>query len=1085
MYFMKHIYILFFGLLFTQTSMSQIINFPDANFKTKLVNQSNPTIDTDNDNEISVAEAAAVTGKLKIRGNGSTGRITDLTGIAYFINATEIEADDNELITVDLSSNIALIQIDLNGNDLTAIDFSNNTALEIIDVGSNPLSTLDVSSNVNLRVLSCTNMQMTSLNVNNCTQLEELNCSINQFTSLDLSTNTALKTLNAHSLTQLSTFDISNNTLLETLDCSSGGFSTLDVTNNTLLTELDCSVGQVSNLIFGSNNTVLASVECQSSPLSVIDTSMLSGLTSLILNDNQMASIDVSQNTNLEVLELNDNLLVTVDLESNPNLTNVEIENNLLESVYLRNGNNNSLSALRLRYNPKLYCLFVDNPNINYANWYRGGAVTQIATEAECDAASVVTLIPDIKFEQELISQGFDSTPSNGEIPTSKINTITALDVHSSLITDLTGIEDFSALESLNCAYNNIDLIDVSGVLTLETLNASYGGTEQVVLGNNPNLISLNLTSNNIATIDVSGLPALTGLSVGNNNLTALDVTNNLALKNVFAYNNPLTVLDLRNINIRTLNCTNTLIETLDLSNSTNMNIFYIGNNPNLTYVNFKSGGNDDIDQFYSTTFPGLPNLDTICVDDVNNLLAARIQALTSQEINVTEDCLNEITGNVYYDLDANGCDMADLTVQNLMIKSASVVDTTATFSSASGTYVNYVTANTYLTSLQSALPDYFSVSPESASTTFTDYNSADTIDFCIEATQTVNDANVTIIPIDVARPGFEATYQIALNNNGTTQLDGSLTLTYDETMMNFVSTTAVISSQTSNSITIDYLDLNPFETRLINLEFNILPPPTVNDGDIINLNAVVLPIILDNTPDDNVYDLEQIVVNSFDPNDKQVLQGTSIFEDETANYLDYIVRFQNTGTASAINVRIEDVLDEKLDWTSLQPISSSHDYRIEITNDNQVEFIYDNINLVPQSDSEELSQGYIAFRVKPKNDVEVGDIISGVADIYFDFNTPITTNTVNTEVVAPLSITDVNIETIKLYPNPAKNNIKITSNKVIEKLRVYDINGRTLKTIEMSIADYSLDISSLSKGVYFLEIESDNYKTAKRFVKH
>lgn len=729
--------------------------------------------------------------------------------------------------------------------------------------------------------------------------------------------------------------------------------------------------------------------------------------------------------------------------------------------------------------------MFVDNPNINYGNWYRGGATTLLSTEAECEAASQVTIIPDIKFEQELISQGYDSSPSNGEIPTSKINTITELDIESSNITDLTGIQDFTALEILSCAYNNIDLIDVSSVLTLKRLSANYAGAEQVVLGNNPNLTSVSLTSNNLVSLDVSGLPALTGIGLGNNDLTALDVTNNLALSALTVYGNPLVVLDLRNINIRTLNCTNTLIEYLDLSNSTNMNIFSIGNNPNLTYVNFKSGGNDNIDQIYSTTFPGLPNLETICVDDVGNLLALRIQALTDQDINITEDCLNQVTGTLQYDIGNDGCDAADFKIKNLMIQSESVVDTTATFTSVEGGYVNYVSSNTYVTSLESSLPDYFTVVPQSQTTVFTDFNNTELIDFCIQANEIVDDLNVMLLPVNPARPGFDTTYKLIFSNIGTTQLDGSVVVTFDDTMLSFLSANETIASQTTNSLTFDFTDLTPFESRTIKLEFSVFTPPIVNSDDVLVFTSEILPVNSDITPEDNSYTLEQIVVNSYDPNDKRVLQGSAIFEEEKGNYLDYIIRFQNTGTASAINVRIEDVLDAKLDWKTLQPLSSSHDYTVEVTNENKVAFIYDNINLLSQSDDEELSQGYIAFRIKPKHDVVVGDIIEGEAAIYFDFNAPIITNAVSTEIVAPLSIDQFHRQSVKLFPNPAQNALQVVSSQIIDRLTVIDMNGRTLNEIQLSNLEFNVDVSSLTKGVYFLEIQCGESKMTRKFIKN
>ncbi len=1085
---MKQIFILTLCILFAQNSISQNIIFPDSNFKTKLITQTNPTIDTNNDDEISISEAAAVTGILKIRGSGgSTGRISDLTGIEYFINATEIDAEDNELTTVDLSSNTALIWVDLNSNDLTEVDFSNNTNLETLIIGSNNLSALDLSNLSNLKVLNCGNMSMNGLNITNCSQLEELNCSINQLTNLDLSTNTELKNIQAHSLPQLTAFDISNNLLLETLECSSGGFSTLDVSNNSLLTTLRCSYGQVSNLIFGSNNTLLYSVHCEQSPLASINVSMLSGLTDLTLNDDQLSSIDVSQNLNLEVLDLDNNQLTTIDLESNPNLDDVKIENNQLQTVYLRNGNNNQLGTLRLRQNPYLYCLFVDDASINYGNWFRGGAVTLVETEEQCIAASQVTLIPDINFEKELIVQGYDTSPTNGETPTSKIEVIIDLDITLENISDLTGLEDFTALETLDCSYNPITNIDISANQALRTLSGRFMDLETINLGSSPNFIGTSLGHNELNSIDVSQLPNLGVLRVEDNNLTTVDVTNNLMLSILDVYDNPMTSLDIRNNNIRKMNATNTLIETLDFSNSDNINILYINNNPNLTYVNFKSGDNDEIQQLLSMTFSNLPNLQNACVDNVNSDLAIRIQTYTDQVVNITEDCLNEISGNVLYDINNNGCNSSDIMVRNLMIESASVVDTTATFTNLSGTYVNYVSANTYVSSIESALPDYFTVSPLATETTFTEFNEGDTVDFCIEANQTINDVNVTLIPVGFARPGFNVSYQLVYNNIGTTQLDGSITLTFDDSMMSFLNATETVASQTANTITFDYLNFNPFDTRSINLEFNVLPPPTVNDGDVLNFITEIFPETGDNTPDDNTYSFEQTVVNSYDPNDKQVLQGASIFGEDIEDYLDYIVRFQNTGSASAINVRIEDILDDKLEWTTLQPLSSSHDYRVEISNDNFVEFIFDDINLPSQSESDELSQGYIAFRIKPKINVMIGDIISGTADIFFDFNLPITTNTVSTEIVETLSVAHINTPSFNVFPNPTNSNLTVNGKFGIEKLTVIDINGRVLNTTLNNPSDNNMEISvkDLTNGIYFLKVEAPNKQETIKFVKN
>src|SRR5690606_36305982 len=140
-------------------------------------------------------------------------------------------------------------------------------------------------------------------------------------------------------------------------------------------------------------------------------------------------------------------------------------------------------------------------------------------------------------------------------------------------------------------------------------------------------------------------------------------------------------------------------------------------------------------------------------------------------------------------------------------------------------------------------------------------------------------------------------------------------------------------------------------------------------------------------SPDNNTYELEQVVVNSFDPNDKRVVQGNTITTDETSNYLDYIIRFQNTGSANAINVKITDNLHPNLDWSTLSVTSASHDYNVNlislnIVNGNNVEFSFDNINLPSETQNEPESHGYIAYKIKPINSIGEGDVMSGNASI-------------------------------------------------------------------------------------------------------
>lgn len=157
------------------------------------------------------------------------------------------------------------------------------------------------------------------------------------------------------------------------------------------------------------------------------------------------------------------------------------------------------------------------------------------------------TYVPDDNFEQALIDQGYDSGPLDDYVPTANINTLTNLSVSSKGISDLTGIEDFTALGNLLCWNNDLTELDLSQNL------------------------------------------ALTDLKCNGNLLTSLDLSNNLALTNLKCYNNLLTSLDLSvNTNLDYLRCENNQLTTLNVQNGTNeiITFFNATANDNLNCIN-------------------------------------------------------------------------------------------------------------------------------------------------------------------------------------------------------------------------------------------------------------------------------------------------------------------------------------------------------------------------------------------------------------------------------------------------------------------------------------------------------------------
>lgn len=111
-------------------ALNQIVNIPDANFKSYLVN--NNSINLNGDTEITVAEAQATT-ELFINGLS----ISDLTGIEAFTNLTRLDCYTNNLTSIDVSNNVSLTRLHCADNQIETLDISANTLITDIQCHNN------------------------------------------------------------------------------------------------------------------------------------------------------------------------------------------------------------------------------------------------------------------------------------------------------------------------------------------------------------------------------------------------------------------------------------------------------------------------------------------------------------------------------------------------------------------------------------------------------------------------------------------------------------------------------------------------------------------------------------------------------------------------------------------------------------------------------------------------------------------------------------------------------------------------------------------------------------------------------------
>ncbi|MEL6655009.1 MAG: T9SS type A sorting domain-containing protein [Bacteroidota bacterium] len=280
----------------------------------------------------------------------------------------------------------------------------------------------------------------------------------------------------------------------------------------------------------------------------------------------------------------------------------------------------------------------------------------------------------DLDFKNLLLANPAVNTNGDDEIQLTEATAFSGkLELHDGVISDLTGLETFTALTELSFYSVVATDMDVSANTALERLMA--GNLRSLRLGNNealryvftdlnnfttfnvdntyldtllcwhnnfPMLINLDnatsleylsLNDNGMPLLDVSNLSNLKTLFCDVNALTNLDLSNNPALEYLECKLNPLQSLDVsQNPNLRYLGCAGTALPSIDLSQNENlkrliiyqtiMSFLDLSQNENLSWldcygssfelINLSNGSNTEIEY---TDFRENPNIDCIQVD--------------------------------------------------------------------------------------------------------------------------------------------------------------------------------------------------------------------------------------------------------------------------------------------------------------------------------------------------------------------------------------------------------------------------------------------------------------------------------------
>jgi Secretion system C-terminal sorting domain len=268
--------------------------------------------------------------------------------------------------------------------------------------------------------------------------------------------------------------------------------------------------------------------------------------------------------------------------------------------------------------------------------------------------------------------------------------------------------------------------------------------------------------------------------------------------------------------------------------------------------------------------------------------------------------------------------------------------------------------------------------------------------------------------------------------------------------------------------------------------------PQNITMGAVLDNMVKITTTSPDCDTTNNRFAWSNTVVNSFDPNDKTLLnrhnaQG-GILNDGAP--LTYQIRFQNTGTAEALDIVVRDTLDlTHLDKTTFKIIGASHpNMRVRFEGNNIAVFEFPNINLIDSFHNEPASHGWLQFSIKPKANTPLYTVIDNTAAIFFDYNDPVITNTTHNTFVPSLVGTENTADAIhelRLQPNPATDILNLQTDIAIEKCEIYDVFGRVVDTIhELYQKNQQINVAHLPQGSYFIKVFGGNGSAVARFVK-